>query len=241
MGADLVLRMTLALMAGAAVGAERELRGHVAGVRTHALVSVGAALFTLAGIEGAGGITVDPMRVAAQVVSGIGFIGAGAILRDSGGVRGLTTASTVWVSGALGVVCALGDVLLATTGIGLVVLILSSRRPLRWLMRRVARTVEVAIGLEYELGHGTIGPLIKAATETESTILSMTMDDRSDDAASRGHRLASVVLRTPAGEYQELVDTVSRLEQRREVRFVQIDVRGPTPKPGRSRGERSFQ
>ena len=227
---DFIFRLLLAVAAGATVGIERELRGHVAGIRTHSLVSVGAALFTVAGIEGTGGSMADPMRVAAQVVSGIGFVGAGAILRDKGGVRGLTTASTVWVSGALGVMCAGGDVIIALTGIGLVVAILSSRRPLRWLMRKANRSIEISIGLEYELGHGTIGPLIAAAEETESSIVKLTMDDETDESSNTAQqRTASLVLRTPAAEYRTLIEAIDQLERRREVRNLRFETSGPNP------------
>src|SRR4051812_25345284 len=99
---EMVARLALAGAVGAVVGTEREARQRTAGIRTHALVAIGAALFTIAGAYGFGDITrgpnVDPARIAAQVASGIGFIGAGAIIRTHGSVRGLTTAATVWTS-----------------------------------------------------------------------------------------------------------------------------------------------
>src|SRR3982750_4079759 len=95
---ELTLRMAVAAGAALLLGLEREIHGHPAGVRTHALVGVGAALFTIAGAYGfadiARGPNVDPARIAAQVASGIGFLGAGAILRQGLGIRGLTTAAT---------------------------------------------------------------------------------------------------------------------------------------------------
>src|SRR5215210_9595401 len=103
---DLSLRLIAALCAGSLLGVEREVREKAAGIRTHALVAVGAALFTLSGAYGFpeldGAPNVDPMRVAAQVASGIGFIGAGAILRDGMAVRGVTTAAGLWASAGLG-------------------------------------------------------------------------------------------------------------------------------------------
>src|SRR3954453_12189819 len=100
------------MIAAVLVGLEREVRGHVAGSRTHALVAVGAALFTIAGAYGftdvPHGPNVDPARIAAQVASGIGFLGAGAILRQGLGVRGLTTATTLWLAAALGVASGAG-------------------------------------------------------------------------------------------------------------------------------------
>ena len=109
---DVMARVLLAAMLGALVGAERQARSHAAGARTHALVASGAALFTLAGAYGfpdiARSASVDPMRVAAQVASGIGFVGAGAIIRDGLSVKGLTTAATLWASAAVGVAAGAG-------------------------------------------------------------------------------------------------------------------------------------
>src|SRR4051812_5055889 len=104
---ELVIRLVIAMAAGLAVGLEREFRAHPAGIRTHALVAVGAALFTISGAYGFADVprapTIDPARIAAQVASGVGFLGAGAILRQGLGVRGLTTAATLWLAAALGV------------------------------------------------------------------------------------------------------------------------------------------
>jgi len=100
---EIVVRLALAAALGGAVGAERELRDRGAGFRTHLLVSVGAALFTLVSayawtdwqFSASAGLTLDPTRIAAQVVTGIGFLGAGAIIRQGFSVRGLTTAATL--------------------------------------------------------------------------------------------------------------------------------------------------
>ena len=110
--ADAFLRIGAAGGCGALIGLERETRNQLAGVRTHALVATGAAIFTLAGAHGFPnlhrGPNVDPMRVAAQIASGIGFIGAGAIIRDRGSVRGITTAAALWTSAAIGLATGAG-------------------------------------------------------------------------------------------------------------------------------------
>jgi putative Mg2+ transporter-C (MgtC) family protein len=106
------VRLVVAALLGALVGYERERGGKPAGIRTHGLVSIGAALFTvvsIAGFSGAG----DPARVAAQVVVGIGFIGAGVILHDRESVHGLTTAASLWVTGAIGACVGTGLLLIA--------------------------------------------------------------------------------------------------------------------------------
>jgi len=106
----MILRFLLAVALGAGIGFQRERSGKVAGVRTHILVSSGAALFTLVSIYGFTGATVDISRVAAGVVVGVGFIGAGVILRGAREeeVAGLTTAATIWVTASIGLAAGAG-------------------------------------------------------------------------------------------------------------------------------------
>lgn len=109
---DVLWRVLGAAVFGGLIGFEREFSDQPAGFRTHMLVCLGAALFSLAGAYGVdltGGPTVDPTRVAAQVVTGIGFLGAGAIMRQGFSVRGLTTAAALWVTAAIGVAVGLGQ------------------------------------------------------------------------------------------------------------------------------------
>ena len=108
----MVLRLVLAGVLGGLIGAEREWRGKVAGTRTHLLVALGAALMLLVSRHGFGGQG-DQSRVAAQIVSGIGFIGAGAIMVDRHSVHGLTTAAGIWVAAGIGMASAAGLYLLA--------------------------------------------------------------------------------------------------------------------------------
>ena len=111
----MILRFLLAVALGAGIGYQRERAGKAAGVRTHTLVSSGAAIFTLASIYGFGGTTVDISRVAAGVVVGVGFIGAGVILRGEREeeVAGLTTAATIWVTAAIGLAAGAGMYLIS--------------------------------------------------------------------------------------------------------------------------------
>jgi putative Mg2+ transporter-C (MgtC) family protein len=95
-----VIKLLLAILIGGLIGAEREYRDKAAGFRTIIFICVGATLFTIFSLKLGG--TEDPVRIAANIVSGVGFLGAGAILRGAGGVIGLTTASTIWLAAALG-------------------------------------------------------------------------------------------------------------------------------------------
>ena len=144
-GIDLWLRILLAAGLGALVGLEREISDQPAGFRTHILVSSGSALFTIAGaigleaFVGEGQTRFDPTRVAAQVVTGIGFLGAGAIIQQGVNVRGLTTAATLWVTAAIGLAVGLGNyqAALATTTIAIVALV--ALKPIeRGLLRRLS-------------------------------------------------------------------------------------------------------
>jgi putative Mg2+ transporter-C (MgtC) family protein len=99
---DLAFRLIVAAVLGAVIGLEREYHDHPAGMRTHLLVSVGSATFTVLSIEAFKGPATDPARIASQIVTGIGFLGAGAILKDRGGIRGLTTAASLWAVAGVG-------------------------------------------------------------------------------------------------------------------------------------------
>lgn len=109
---EVILRLLLSAVLGGFIGLEREIHGRPAGFRTHLLVSLGACVFTVTSIYFyaiyRGTAVVDPSRVAAQVVTGIGFLGAGAIIREKASIRGLTTAACLWVASAVGVACGLG-------------------------------------------------------------------------------------------------------------------------------------
>jgi len=145
-GQEELLRVVVAAGLGGAVGLERELREREAGFRTHMLVSVGSALFTLVSaygfheflVHGGNVVRADPTRIAAQIVTGIGFLGAGAIIRQGFSVRGLTTAATLWVVAAIGMASGAGyySAAVITTA-----LVLFSLWPLRIFAFRVMQRV----------------------------------------------------------------------------------------------------
>jgi putative Mg2+ transporter-C (MgtC) family protein len=122
---ELAMRLTAGLILGAIIGFERELHRQPAGFRTHSLVALGAALFTIVSAYGFSGPMVDPTRIAAQIVSGIGFIGAGTILQHRGSIRGLTTAASLWSVAAIGTAAGAGLIVMAAVGTILILVVLA--------------------------------------------------------------------------------------------------------------------
>jgi putative Mg2+ transporter-C (MgtC) family protein len=118
------VRLAAGLVLGAVIGFERELHRQPAGFRTHSLVALGAALFTIVSAYAFVGPMVDPTRIAAQIVSGIGFIGAGTILQHRGSVRGLTTAASLWAVAAIGTAAGAGLLVMAVVGTVLILVVL---------------------------------------------------------------------------------------------------------------------
>jgi putative Mg2+ transporter-C (MgtC) family protein len=176
----------LALLLSAGIGLEREIRQKNAGLRTHTLVGVGAALFMLISKYGFTDVlesklvVLDPSRVAAQIVSGIGFLGAGLIFVRRDSVRGLTTAASIWVTAAIGSAAGAGLVVLATlaTGIYFVVALAFSE-----VTRRLptSATAISALRVRYPDGRGILRSVLREATERGFAI-----DDVSTEMIGRG-------------------------------------------------------
>ena len=137
---EIARRLILAALLGAVLGFEREVRQKSAGLRTNILIAVGAAVFTLMSIAMTQGVGDDRTRIAAQIVTGVGFLGAGAIMRTNSGVQGLTTAATVWVNAAVGVAAGGGEYHLAVIGTAVTMVTLLVLAPLEgFIDRRLAR------------------------------------------------------------------------------------------------------
>ncbi|HKE51547.1 MAG TPA: MgtC/SapB family protein [Actinomycetes bacterium] len=198
---EAVLRVLLALIPAALIGLDRELSQQPAGLRTHVLVGLGACLFTLAGVGVPGG---DPTRIAAQVASGIGFLGAGAILRDQFRVTGLTTAASLWVTAAIGVAAGLGayEVTAITSVIALLVLL-----PLKWVERQYfppqrSRSFVVEVDREQPL---------PAAVEAIEAILGPVTIRRVEPAPRGGHVLHGRAKERRQNELVHIADELSEL------------------------------
>jgi putative Mg2+ transporter-C (MgtC) family protein len=210
---EVFVRLAVAAALGGAIGIERELREREAGFRTHLLVSLGAALFTLVSayawtdfsFSSRNGVTYDPTRIAAQVVTGIGFIGAGAIIRFGLSVRGLTTAATLWMVAAIGMASGAGFYWAAVAGTALALLALW---PLRVVSRRVfdrphRRQLTVALGA----GKGS-APVLAALEELGLGVDSFTI---ADDGG--GRRLEAVVELPPGAPPERVVVRLGELDE----------------------------
>ena len=184
-GWDATVRLAAAAGLGATVGFERELRDREAGVRTHLLVSLGSALFTIVSaygfhefLTGGGSIVrADPTRIAAQIVTGIGFLGAGAIIRDGLSIRGLTTAATLWVVAAIGMACGAGYYWPA---IAVTALTLFALWPLRLIAYRTIERIKPEENrLTVELKEGQpVGPFLAELHDIRHFELSEELDRR---------------------------------------------------------------
>jgi len=206
-------RLAVAAVLGGAIGLERELDEKAAGLRTHMLVSLGAALFTMVGAYGFHGFLVsgdavvraDPGRIAAQVVTGIGFLGAGVIFRQGFTVRGLTTAASLWVVAAIGMAAGAGywaGAVLATA-VGLV-----SLRPLEWLKNRALPT-RAAAQLWVELAEGVSAAPVLEVLERSGDLLALRRD---------GQRL-EVDMRMDLDRRTHALDEVAALDVVQEARW----------------------
>ena len=139
---SLLIRIAASIFFAFLLGVEREVTGKFAGLRTHILVSVGACVFTLLSLygfkmhitEGISGVN-DPARIAAQIITGIGFIGAGTVMRHGNNIFGITTAATLWVCAAIGMACGTGmyDIAASASIFSLIVLVLIRRFERRFL------------------------------------------------------------------------------------------------------------
>ncbi len=161
-------RMTVSFLCGAIVGAEREFKGKPAGLRTNVLICLGATLFTLCSelmAKLAAGAPQESTRIAAQIVTGVGFLGAGAILRSGRGVHGLTTAATIWLVAAIGMVVGIGFPLLGLLTAVMTVLTLTG---LGRIERRIIgacdmRTMEVHLGQDQPLARARLEAILESA------------------------------------------------------------------------------
>jgi putative Mg2+ transporter-C (MgtC) family protein len=184
-GWDQVGALLLAFVLSSLIGLERQLRGKSAGLRTQAIVGTTSALMLLVGTYGfqdvlADDVRLDPSRVAAQIVSGVGFLGAGLILTRHGAVRGLTTAASIWETAAIGMASAAGLPVLALVVSGLHFVAIFGYSALARQLPG-SRTIVARVRVEYVDGHGVLRGLISACTHAGWTVTTLQHESVSED------------------------------------------------------------
>ena len=217
---DVLVRLVVAAALGGAIGIERELRERQAGFRTHLLVCVGSALFTLVSAYAfvdfrygfRSGITLDPTRIAAQIVTGIGFLGAGAIIRQGITVRGLTTAAGLWVAAAIGMAAGAGYFVgaLLATAVALVGL-----GPLRLVEGGLVKLRREGAGIvDVDLRPGRpVGRLLGVLEENGVGVRRVELDEEED------RRRVRVAVSAERGAKPTIVEQLSALDEVVAVRW----------------------
>jgi putative Mg2+ transporter-C (MgtC) family protein len=214
--AEELWRVVVAAGLGGAIGLERELREREAGFRTHLLVSVGSCLFTLVSAYGFSEFrsgAVDPTRIAAQIVTGIGFLGAGAIIRQGFSVRGLTTAATLWVVAAIGMASGAGYFSAAVITTALVLVSLWPLRILAFRMMTRFRPETDRLIVQLPTGESP-APLIEKLESLGGSLQSLEVGHEHD----RRTVLVDVTL-PPKADAPAIVSQISQLEHVLEVRW----------------------
>lgn len=198
---EIVGRLLVAALLGAAIGLEREIHEHPAGMRTHLLVALGSAGFTVLSLTAFPAAGADPARVAAQIVAGIGFLGAGAILKEGATIRGLTTAASLWSVAAVGMAAGAGAWVVAITS---TVLVVVSLWPLRIVTDRLVGRDQYRVRLALVTESHGLGRVVAtitrargaiahlAATHLDSGRLQVEVELRARDAAAGAAIVAAV-------------------------------------------------
>jgi len=209
---ELLGRLLLAAVLGGAIGAERELNDQAAGLRTHMLLTIGACLFTLVSAYGfGGGVGTDPSRLAAQIVTGIGFLGGGAIVRQGLTVKGLTTAASIWATASVGVAIGAGSYVLGIGGTLLVVGTLFGLRRLSNLLQRWGVSRE-----EYVLSTTTEFDAQRVVDAIRSERVDLRSLERRE--GDEEDQIVLVVKLRPLYRPEQLIDVLGRLDG---VRYVE--------------------
>ena len=213
-----LFRIALAGALGGVIGLEREFRDREAGFRTHLLVALGSALFTLVSAYGfsdfeyGNGVNFDPTRIAAQIVTGIGFLGAGAIIRQGFSIRGLTTAATLWIVAAIGLAAGAGyySAAIITTAV-----VLFALWPLRLASRRLMHAIRPDEGRLAVLlgGDGSAVQLLHVLEDQGVRVRALEIEDAGEN------RLVAVNAEMPVERTAAVLDAVNALEEVRRVEW----------------------
>ncbi len=211
---EMLIRLLVSLLLGGAVGFERERDSQPAGLRTHMILVLGACLAMILSINIAAEYGSDPARLAAQVVSGIGFLGAGAILRYGFNVKGLTTASTLWTTAIVGMAVGYGYYIVgaATTALLLIVLTLVNRIEKRFIRTNIIRNFRI----DAQGGSGTVRTIRKTISQLVTSVINFTVQKSN----KTNHIRIQVIAKIDRGEKMEdLLELLSNIEGVRSIKI----------------------
>ncbi len=218
--------LVLAFVLGACIGFERHRRLKSAGLRTHSVVGVGSAAFTLVSAHGFSNVLgadvgLDPSRIAAQIVSGIGFLGAGVIFVRGDGVRGLTTAASIWLSAAVGMACGAALPVVALGATALYLVAVTGLSGLARLVTPEARTTTVLV--RYRVGKGALRTALELSAEHgfRASLESSRVLERS---GYKDRVEARLRVSRPAGDTGDLLAILAEIPGVSSVRLVPDDV-----------------
>jgi len=214
--AEILLRLFISFVIGFIIGFEREKNGHPAGLKTHILVCVGATLVMLTSLYGFDNLS-DPSRLAAQVVSGMGFIGAGAIMRDdSGGIKGITTAATLWVTAMIGLSIGAGMYIPAAAAVFLVTVSLLYVR--RFEGRFIRRNIYLSITCRKELPVTTIILQILEEKKLETIDLNLQHLGKNDSGLTK----VTITLENNSESKTAIQEAINAIREQLDPKHLQI-------------------
>ena len=213
---DILIRLALALLFGAVIGFERERDSQPAGLRTHMILVLGACLAAIISEEMGARFGSDPTRLAAQVISGIGFLGAGAILRFGFNIKGLTTATTLWTMAIVGLAVGFGYYLLAALTTVFMIIILTIMNVIEKKFVRINLIRNIVVDVDYQ--DGIIRTVRKAISNIAEKVVSFSV--RKSVRSSR-LRLTIVAQFRRSESVEDLVELLSKIEGLRSIKIDQ--------------------
>ncbi len=211
---EMLLRLGLSVVLGGIIGTEREHNNQPAGLRTHMILVIGACLAMMLSINLGTAAGTDPARLAAQVVSGIGFLGAGAILRFGFNVKGLTTATTLWTMAIVGLAVGMGYYLISIIATAVIMIVLSVLDLIEW--RFVRANILRTLVVEVDDVKGIVREIRQTVSQTAFQIVGFSVQKSNED---KSLQLEIVARFNNSEKLEELIEHLSEFERLKSVKI----------------------